>query len=504
MRRLEERNLVPDVRTRRHPEAADLRRAGVGEVVAVQVGRREDVVIRRPGEDLLKNAVGNPIVDEELALPRRPLPHFLFRHDLIAEFRLGDLVAPVTKRALRELHDVALVHDREDLPVVGKRVLNRHPDEPFRSRFGHRFDANAGIGRDPLSHLPGQEFDEPLGLRRAPGKLDARVHVFRVFAEDDDVHPFGMRDRRRRTVEVADRTDTRKQVEHLTHRHVQTADAPAHRRRQRTFDGDFVGPDRLNSIDGQPLAGHVLGFLAREDLEPRKTALPAERLRHGGVEHAGARAPDVRTGAVAFDERNDRIGGHDELPVLARDRRTACRRFQRSEVRHNLPELLVRSPAGRGRFPRTLWKSLWKRHSVYAVVMRSSERSSGLHHSRASRHVRPPPATKTHGLYLQDRGRVERYVLQSATRDSLSCRSRSRPASPTSTGGRFDGRRNVRGHPSRRQRHRDESVPEDDGPSNATLVNQPHFGRVGLVGWVGQVGHVGQVSGFARFPTWPA
>src|SRR5713101_4873882 len=43
--------------------------------------------------------------------------------------------------------------------------------------------------------------------------------------------------------------------------------------------------------------------------------------------------------------------------------------------------------AARGRFPRTLWKSLWKRHRVYVVVMRSSECFSGLHHSRASRHV---------------------------------------------------------------------------------------------------------------------
>ena len=45
--------------------------------------------------------------------------------------------------------------------------------------------------------------------------------------------------------------------------------------------------------------------------------LAAERLLHGGVEDADAGAPDVGPGAVTFDERNDRIVGHDEASVLA-------------------------------------------------------------------------------------------------------------------------------------------------------------------------------------------
>src|SRR5262249_25609015 len=40
----------------------------------------------------------------------------------------------------------------------------------------------------------------------------------------------------------------------------------------------------------------------------------------GGVENANARAPDVGSGAVAFDERNDRIGRNAEAAVLERNR----------------------------------------------------------------------------------------------------------------------------------------------------------------------------------------
>ena len=49
--------------TWREPEAADLCGARVREVVAVQVGCRQDVVLVGPGEDLLEHAVGNPVLD---------------------------------------------------------------------------------------------------------------------------------------------------------------------------------------------------------------------------------------------------------------------------------------------------------------------------------------------------------------------------------------------------------------------------------------------------------
>ena len=61
----------------------------------------------------------------------------------------------------------------------------------------------------------------------------------------------------------------------------------------------------------------VLRLLAGEHLEPGERRAAAERLLHRRVEDAHAGAPDVGSGAVAFDERDDRIVGHDQLPACA-------------------------------------------------------------------------------------------------------------------------------------------------------------------------------------------
>src|SRR4030095_13161929 len=60
-----------------------------------------------------------------------------------------------------------------------------------------------------------------------------------------------------------------------------------------------------------------LGFFTRVDLGPGDLLLAAELLRHRGVEHAHAGAPDVGAGSVALDERDDRAIGHFEGAVGA-------------------------------------------------------------------------------------------------------------------------------------------------------------------------------------------
>ena len=80
-----------------------------------------------------------------------------------------------------------------------------------------------------------------LGLRRPLRPLDAGVDVLRVLAENDDVHPLGVGDGRRRSSEIANRPHARKQIEDLAQRHVQASDASTDRRGQRTLDGDLVG-----------------------------------------------------------------------------------------------------------------------------------------------------------------------------------------------------------------------------------------------------------------------
>ena len=68
---------VVDVAAGRDADAADLRRERVGEVVAVEVQRRDDVELLRAREHLLERDVGDGVLDEEHLLPlavavRRP------------------------------------------------------------------------------------------------------------------------------------------------------------------------------------------------------------------------------------------------------------------------------------------------------------------------------------------------------------------------------------------------------------------------------------------------
>src|SRR5690606_17676204 len=71
---------------------------------------------------------------------------------------------------------------------------------------------------------------------------------------------------------------------------------------------------------GQPVACLLETLLTSEHFEPRDAALAAVRLLDGRVEDAHARPPDVRPGAITFDERNDGLIGHHESAVLPLNR----------------------------------------------------------------------------------------------------------------------------------------------------------------------------------------
>ena len=133
--RLEDRvaAVVVDVAARRDPDAANLRGERVGEVVTVEVERRDDLELLGARQYLLKRDVSDGVLDQDLArgervglfLVGRILP---FRRDralplppgvgVIGELLLGDLVTPVAERALGELHDVPLVHQGDALAAV--------------------------------------------------------------------------------------------------------------------------------------------------------------------------------------------------------------------------------------------------------------------------------------------------------------------------------------------------------------------------------------------------
>ena len=106
--------------------------------------------------------------------------------------------------------------------------------------------------------------------------------------------------------EPAHRAQAHVQVEDLAQRDVERADAAADRRGERALDPDQVLLERLDGLVGQPVAGLVERLLAGEHLFPldRLAVLLGRR-----VEHELRRGPDVDAGAVALDERDDRVVG---------------------------------------------------------------------------------------------------------------------------------------------------------------------------------------------------
>lgn len=121
MRSLENGCAIADVRARRHAEPAHLRRAGVGEVVAVEIGRRKHRVLIGPQEELLEHRVGNHVLDHDLAGHGVPAGY-----GLVGELFSRELVTPILKAALGELLNVTLVNDGYGGQIAGNGI----PDRP--------------------------------------------------------------------------------------------------------------------------------------------------------------------------------------------------------------------------------------------------------------------------------------------------------------------------------------------------------------------------------------
>src|SRR4029078_10569460 len=114
------------------------------------------------------------------------------------------------------------------------------------------------------------------------------------------------------------------------------SNAAADRRGQRTLDANEIVPKGFDGVVGKPVIELLVTFFAGIDFHPCDLAFPAIGFLDRGVEHAHAGAPDVRTGAVALDERNDRMIGNDQATVLSRNRGTSCWRRWRTRVCHRL------------------------------------------------------------------------------------------------------------------------------------------------------------------------
>src|SRR5690606_32020664 len=310
---------IGQVGTRSDTDTADLGSQGVGNVVAVQVQRGDHVVLGRAQQNLLQERVGDRILDDDLAtgLGILELAPRAAVDQLGAEFFAGQFVAPVTEATFRELHDVALVHQRDRGTVVIDGVLDGLAHQALGAFAGNGLNADTGgFGEADLvdAQFLLQEVDELAGFGAAGFELDTGIDVFGVLAEDDHVGLFRLAHGRRHALEVLNGAQTHVQVELLAQGDVQRTDAATDGCGERTLDRDNVFTDRVERFVGQPDVGavHLGGLFTVVDFHPVNLALAALRLRNcsgDDLEHVGR---DVGDRNVAIDEGNDGLIRHIE------------------------------------------------------------------------------------------------------------------------------------------------------------------------------------------------
>ena len=186
----------------------------------------------------------------------------------------------------------------------------------------HRFDANtAGLRKANLlhPHLATKEGDHLLRLCAASGPFDTSVDVFRILTEDHHVHVLRALHRRGNALEVANGSHAGVQVQLLTKGHVERTKATPNRRSQRALDRH-----KMVSNCGERLFGHVrvecrLRFLTRQDFSPDDAPPVTVCLRDCTVKDELRSTPDIGTGAVAFDKRDDRNIRNAQCAIAHRD-----------------------------------------------------------------------------------------------------------------------------------------------------------------------------------------
>src|SRR5690606_26141326 len=140
---------VVDVGAGRDTDASNLRGERIRDVVSVEIHGGDDIVFIGPREDLLQEGIGNHVFDNDAIGQLAPRTSAeLFR----SELPLGQLIAPIPKSALGELHDVAFVDKRDALEAPLPRMLNGRPHKTLRAFLRHRLYTDAaGLREDRKS-----------------------------------------------------------------------------------------------------------------------------------------------------------------------------------------------------------------------------------------------------------------------------------------------------------------------------------------------------------------
>jgi len=168
--RLADGEAVADVGARHEAQAADERGRAVGQDVAVQVGRHDDVVVRRLPEQLVHHRVDDLLLDLDAG-------------ELVRRERLARDLA---EQAVRLRQDVGLVRDGHQGLGPGDGVAAGRGDVadllPAQGDLaGHGGDAGRGALGDALDGLG------DLAGGGVGGALLLDVEVLGVLAHDDQV-----------------------------------------------------------------------------------------------------------------------------------------------------------------------------------------------------------------------------------------------------------------------------------------------------------------------------
>src|SRR5439155_5296982 len=131
--------------------------------------------------------------------------------------------------AVRELHDVRLVHGGHLAPAVAACEVEGELDDPARALDRDRLDRDAGAGADTAPALR-DPFGQVAGRLRALLELDACVQILGVLPDYDQIDVVEARAHAR--VDLA-RAHLPVEIECLAQADVDRAEAAADRRRDR-------------------------------------------------------------------------------------------------------------------------------------------------------------------------------------------------------------------------------------------------------------------------------
>src|SRR4051794_5439036 len=265
--RFEDRAGFADVRAGDDAQPAHESRGEIGNDVTVEIFEQQDVELLRVHHHLHAEVVDDLVV----------------RFDV--RILLRNVAEALQEKAVRQLHDVGLVHGGDALASVRARVLERELRDARRGAFGDDLDR--------LDHA------------RDHFVFESAVQVLGVLAHDDDVDVFEARDDVRHRL---DRPQIRVEIERLAQPDIDRREAGADRRRDRTFERDLVAEDRFKHLGRQRIAEARYGLGADEVLFPFD-------VDAGAFDDRDDRGSDFGADAVTGQQRDLVFRHHESFPL---------------------------------------------------------------------------------------------------------------------------------------------------------------------------------------------